>query len=304
MRILSLGLALIFVLSASAEEKTYISKTYLKSLSTGLLRSSPLNLEFLRTTPRVSFARAVTPVPGKFSMRGKIGSVEDQGTCEACWSFALTSGLRGTLMSAGKDPGRLSYNYLLNCAGPGFGCDGGDFTAAALLITPRGAPAYGADGGYVGSVGTCIQAPAVASALSYKLLGPDFGANPNPASPAFKDIAYVVGVLKQPVAVDVASDWNWESYGGGVFNSCSGESGINHMVVVEGYDCETNVDAAGNCVFDSAGNLPPGVGTWIIRNSHGTDWGDNGYITIKATGSDGTRCNGVGVDALYFNIKP
>jgi C1A family cysteine protease len=302
MKSVSLLLALTFALSASAEEKTYVSKSYAKAFTTGLLRT-PSSLQFLSTAPRISFANAKTPVPRNFSMRGKIGSVEDQGSCHSCWSFALTTALRGSLKSAGKDPGRLSFNYLLDCTGQGYSCNGGDFAAADLLIAPLGAPAYGTDGTYDESDGPCVKAPPIASASSYKLLGSDFGANPNQSSPSFKDIAYVVGVLHKPVAVDVAADWNWQGYAGGVFNSCAGESGINHMVVVEGYDCESSVDSSGNCAFDKEGNLPPGVGTWIIRNSHGVDWGDSGYIKMKATDSSGSRCNGVGVDALFFDLK-
>jgi C1A family cysteine protease len=287
---------------ANAEERTYSSKSYPTPMTTGFQQTAA-SLQFLRTAPRISFLSATTPVVGAFSMRGKIGPVEDQGWCHSCWSFALTTALRGTLKSTSKDPGRLSFNYLLNCNNAGMNCNGGDFAAAELLVSPHGSPAYGSDGAYTGSDGSCDPQPPVASALSYKLLGPDFGTHAGHPSPSFKDIAYVVGVLHKPVAVDIAADWNWTRYSSGIFNSCSGEGGINHMVVIEGYDCGSSTDKAGNCVFDKEGNLPPGVGTWIIRNSHGASWGDHGYITMKATGSDGSRCNGAGVDALYFEAK-
>ena len=289
---------------ALAEVETYVSKTYDTIHARGLVRT-PESKEFLRTAPRVSFVNKATAVPGKYSLVDKAGPVEDQGQCGSCWDFALTETLRGTWMTAGKDPGRLSFNYLLNCATAYQGCNGGDFGAADLFISPKGAPDYGSDGDYTEQSGTCESRPAVASTLSYKLLGTDGGANPGGVTPSFKDIAYVVGVLHKPVSIDVAADANWENYSTGVYNGCSDENvaDINHMVVLEGYDCEKAVDANKNCKFDAKGNLPAGVGKWIIKNSWGTGWGEGGYIYTKATDANGAACNAVATDALYYDIK-
>ena len=61
---------------------------------------------------------------------------------------------------------------------------------------------------------------------------------------------------------------NWYLYTSGVFNYC--DHGypweIDHIVIAMGYDAES----------------------WIIKNSWGTDWGENGYIRL-ATGN----CNNV-----------
>lgn len=286
---------------ASVEPSTFVSKNYGLQHATGLVRTKD-SREFLNNSPRESFQFNVEAVPGKFSLRGKAGPVEDQGMCGSCWDFSLTSVLRGSWMQQGQDPGRLSYNYLLNCAPTMAGCDGGDFSAADYLISPKGPPAYGSDGEYTESQGKCVELPPVSSAVSYKLLGTNLGNIPNAPLPSFKDIAYAVGVLHAPVSVDVAVDTAWQNYASGVFNKCSSGE-VNHMVSVEGYDCETSVDSKGNCVFDESGNLPKGVGKWIIRNSWGTSWGDRGYITMKATDKKGNRCSSVGLDALYFNVK-
>jgi C1A family cysteine protease len=289
----------------STEAATYTTRSYSAPHAMGLKRTEA-SREFLKSARRQSFVD-VTPVPGKFSLRAKAGPVEDQGSCGSCWDFALTSTLRGSWMTgAGQDPGRLSFNYLLNCAKTMDGCSGGDFPAADMLVNPLGAPAYGSDGPYTAKQGQCQEKPVLASSVSYKILGSDLGAHPEIPAPSFRDIAYVVGVLHQPVSTDVAVDFRWQMYGGGVYNGCSSnitENDLNHMVVIEGYDCESAVDASGTCQFDADGNLPPGVGTWIIRNSWGTSWGDHGYITTKATDKKGQRCNAVATDALYFDLK-
>lgn len=299
---LSLTLAGLQAWSAPRAGDTFAMKSYDFSRPTGLVRSQESRM-FLTNAPRESFSTSKAPVPGNYTLRGKAGPVEDQGSCGSCWDFALTSTLRGTWMMEGADPGRLSYNYLLNCAPTMGGCDGGDFSAADYMLSPKGAPLYGADGNYTASQGKCQQKPVASSAISYKLLGTNLDTIPNAPLPTFKDIAYVVGVLHRPVSIDVAVDFTWQSYSHGVFNRCNAKTELNHMVVVEGYSCEGSVDSDGNCVFDENGNLPNGVGTWTIRNSWGTSWGDNGYITMKATDKNGKRCNSVASDALYYDVK-
>jgi len=301
MREIAIGYAFVFFLNlggpalAGATVETFETKNYGREFSTGLLEKSAQDLAVESMVPRTVTSGAEA-VPASYSMRGKAGPVENQGACGSCWDFSLTSVLRGTEIMAGKDPGRLSFNYLLNCDRQMYGCNGGTFSAASYLVSPRGAPAYGSDGVYTARQGSCVRRAPAASAIRYHMLGSANG------SPSFRDIAYVVGVLHRPVSVDVYADARWQSYGGGIYNGCRQVRSTNHMVSIEGYDCESAVDRKGNCVFDRDGNLPPGVGRFVIRNSWGARWGDRGYITTKATDRSGERCNGVASSALYFDV--
>ena len=288
----------IYSMAASAATPTYQSKLYPVRHARGYVQSEK-SKSFLKTARKISYSYTSTAIPAKYSMRNQAGPVEDQGQCGSCWDFSLTSVLRGTWIMGGKDPGRLSFNYLLNCDTVDQGCNGGDFSAADYFISPKGAPAYGSDGDYTAASGACQVETPIASTADYHMLGT------NQTNASFQDIAYVVGVLHRPVSIDVAADDTWENYASGTYNGCSDENAgdINHMVTIEGYDCETSVDSSGNCAFDANGNLPAGVGTWLIRNSWGTVWGDSGYITTKATDAQGNRCNAVATDALYYDVQ-
>src|SRR2546421_332183 len=132
----------LLIAASTHTSPTYIAQSYPELHGRGLNRSHQ-SQAFLRAAPRVSFVGAATPVPGSYNLRGKAGPVEDQGQCGSCWDFALTTALRGTWKAEGSDPGRLSFNYLLNCATNQDACDGGDFNAADYFVAPQGAPMYG-----------------------------------------------------------------------------------------------------------------------------------------------------------------
>jgi cathepsin L len=74
-----------------------------------------------------------------------------------------------------------------------------------------------------------------------------------------------------PLALAVAAG-EWASYESGVFSS--DDSVVNHAVVLAGY----GVDEDTNEKY------------YLIRNSWGEDFGENGYIRVKRTDDDSTNC--------------
>lgn len=79
-----------------------------------------------------------------------------------------------------------------------------------------------------------------------------------------KDSALEAAIVEGPVAIAVDAQ-KWQLYSGGVFSNCG--TNLDHGVVAVGYD----------------------ENTWIVRNSWGPSWGDNGFITLKK-GSDSNTC--------------
>ena len=74
----------------------------------------------------------------------------------------------------------------------------------------------------------------------------------------------LVSTYGAAVSYIYASDTAFGNYATGVFTGCTSQN-INHAILVVGYGT------------DSA----TGLDYWLIKNSWGTGWGNNGFIQIK-----------------------
>jgi len=72
-----------------------------------------------------------------------------------------------------------------------------------------------------------------------------------------------------PVGVSVDASGVFKAYTGGILDSGCGTN-LNHAILAVGYGSEN------------------GTEYWIVRNSWGPAWGEQGYIRIAITGGIGT----------------
>jgi C1A family cysteine protease len=195
-------------------------------------------------------------------------------------------------MLVGKDPGTLAFNYLLNNCGPvrESGCNGGDFDAGRNFLNQLG-PWLEAQDPYSEQEGNCKDLPPVATAVSFVQVGR------GNKHPTFQELAAAVS-QNHMLTIDVAVCGAWSSYSKGIFNrNQCGTGSINHMINLNGYDCETSVDANGNCVFDSNGKPMNGDGYLKVMNNWGTNWGESGYMRTRY------GIDAVATTAMYFTVN-
>ncbi|GAB2234264.1 hypothetical protein Droror1_Dr00003510 [Drosera rotundifolia] len=88
-------------------------------------------------------------------------------------------------------------------------------------------------------------------------------------------------VASQPVSVAIdASGSDFQQYSGGVFTGSCGTD-LDHAVTVVGY-----------------GTSDDGTDYWLVKNSWGTSWGENGYIRMQRGVGNGGLC-GIAMQASY-----
>ncbi len=236
-----------------------------------------------------SFKDAKVQIPDKLDLRPGLTQVENQGFCGSCWAFSLTATHRDGHALGDGDPGRLSQEWLVEHSTYALGCKGGYFDSANDFIAPRGQPLYSACPYKQGHGKCAADLPAAARIKAWYMLGE------KGQPPTVRDIEAYMTLSGKPISIAVAAaQGGWQSYRGGIYSKCRyGE--LDHMINIVGWDNE-------GAQFDESGNLPPGKGVWILRNSWGASWGEKGYMRSKMTDPAGKRCNAVAEEAAFFEF--
>lgn len=209
--------------------------------------------------------------------------VKDQGDCGSCWAFATAETLESHYAIKTKYLNILSEQQILDCTPNPDQCGG-----------------TGGCGGATAELGFAkiIQMGGLASEWTYPYISYN-GSNYKCSSEKFVPIATMTSYVNIPtndynvmiyslasygplvVSVDASS---WFSYESGIFDGCNQTNpDLDHAVQLVGMD------------FSSLGEY-----WWIVRNSWGPKWGEEGYIRlakssnvtcgIDLTPNDGDGC--------------
>jgi C1A family cysteine protease len=213
-------------------------------------------------------------LPAAFDWRTELPNglnpVRDQGYCGSCWAFSV-AGVVEALVRIENPQAKinLSEQTMVSCDNDQYGCNGGFFHAFDYVQSP-GLPDE-AQFPYEAEDLSCKKGlESVQKIADWAYIGD--GEN-SPTVEQVKTAIYEYG----PVAVDV--NGSFSSYAGGVYDDCY-YSGTNHMVVLVGWN-----DAEG--------------GYWIMRNSWGDEWGEEGYMRIRYKSKSGKRCNNIAETAAF-----
>lgn len=199
-----------------------------------------------------------TPEKLDYRAKGRVSKVKDQGSCGSCWAFATTGALESVLASRNRAT-LLSEQNLIDCSGKygNYGCSGGLMDAALSYVRDHGIMSS-SEYQYTGKNGFCQFVPekSIINVRGSATL-------PRGNEILLRMVLALTGPL--PIAID-AGNRSFHSYKSGVYDdkSCMGTNdALNHAVLLVGYGTD-----------DKGGDY------WLIKNSWGNKWGDNGYIKI------------------------
>ncbi len=289
-----LSVSLLCFAAYAEDVKTFKASPKSRDFTKSLGRIAPP--EGQRSAADPSFLDAPGDLPGALhlSQFAELAPVKDQGGCGSCVYFAVSATFEDTLRVRGVKLEKTAPQFLMDCAAREWMCSGSYFEKVAAGLVNKGGAAREADYPYRASNQSCKGSP--------QLFGKIDGMKLIDNSP--KSIISALN-KRYAVAVTIGAGGAFMNYDSGVLNACS-NVGTNHQVEVVGYDCETAKNSDGTCKFAGSGRLPNGVGHWVIKNSWGTSWGDQGYVKIKMTNSSGGLCFNVAEEAgiLETGVEP
>jgi C1A family cysteine protease len=201
---------------------------------------------------------------------GHVPPIRNQANCGSCWAFAGISGVESSyLAQAGGDPSSVDFSEqcILDCEGSNGGCSG-DWPETVLAFGKTKGIATEKDSPYKARRGSCppsLKFPVKLADYGY------IGSSDSVAdTQAIKDAIKAYG----NAIVAVAVDNRFSAYSSGVFSGSA--RSINHAVNLVGWDDEQ--------------------GCWIMRNTWGTTWGEQGYMRIKY------GANSIGYGAMWAKV--
>jgi len=184
--------------------------------------------------------------------------VKDQQQCGSCWAFSATGSMEGAWAIAHNALISLSEQELVDCsqAQGNQGCNGGLMDQAFQYVMANKGITTEAAYPYTAQDGTCQS-----SGMKNAVMISGF----TDVQSSTDESQLVTAIIQQPISVAIEADQQvFQMYSGGVLDDDSCGTQLDHGVLAVGYGT------------DSAS----GKDYYIVKNSWGANWGENGYVRI------------------------
>lgn len=244
-------------------------------------------LDDLPDYPQHHYTITNTPIQSvDWRAAGQVTNIKDQSQCGSCWAFSAVATMEGAIVRNGGSLTSLSEQDLVDCVPDCYGCDGG-WPLVAIDWVINGSLH---NNSY--NEGNNSNLSMIDTEMSYPYLGVDNTCNyssdnrggnitgiitiPQDNVALLQDALLSVG----PISVAIDAEDDFQFYKSGIYESTScSQTELDHAVTAVGF-----------------GETPQGKKYYIIKNSWGTDWGEDGYIYFSA---DIPNMCGIAYDACY-----
>ena len=207
--------------------------------------------------------------------KGAVSSVKNQLECGSCWAFSAVGAVEGSWSLKHHQLYNLSEQELVDCSSylGNQGCNGGSMDNAFKYIIQNGLCSNGSYP-YNGVGDQCKNQTCTKMVHIDKY----YDVPPNNEKQLEKAVA------KQPVSVAIqANQQSFQLYKKGIYSDPDCGDQLDHGVLVVGYGYD----------------LFHGMKYWIVKNSWGKSWGENGYMRmVKGIGDPKGQC-GIAMDPSY-----
>lgn len=179
--------------------------------------------------------------------------VKNQGQCGSCWSFSATGAAEGAWAIKTDKLVSFSEQELVDCSKSygNHGCNGGLMDNAFHFMMDNGICSESDYAYTASSKESCQTCDTVATVKSCRDVTPNNQ----------QDLKSAVSM--NPVSIAIEADTRvFQFYSGGVLSDDACGTNLDHGVLIVGFGEENNVPY------------------WLVKNSWGDTWGDEGYIKI------------------------